>query len=86
MGLPGSRVAFTATMILALLLGIAGLIQILSPSSNSLLGIVLILAALALSSYAKNARAAHLHQQKMTGLWQWAQGLGPRDRQGKRRP
>jgi hypothetical protein len=71
-------------MLLALLLAIGGLVALFARSV--LLGVVLIGVACVLSRYAKNARAAHLHRQKMTGLWKWAQGLGPRSRRGGSRP
>ena len=83
---PGSRASYTAHMALALLLGFWGLIAILSPSGSTFLGLVLIGLALSLNNYAKAARAAYLHNQKMTGLWHWAQGLGPGTRKGRRRP
>ncbi len=83
---PGSRAAFTASVLLALLLAIGGLVAIFTPSGNVPLGVLLIGVACVLSRYAKNARAAYLHRQKMTGLWKWAQGLGPRSRRGGSRP
>ena len=83
---PGSRASYTAHMALALLLGLRGLMAILSPSGSSFLGLVLIGLAFGLNNYAQAARTAYLHKQKMTGLWHWAQGLGPEARKGKRRP
>jgi hypothetical protein len=79
----GSLASFTATMLLALLMAIAGLGEIVLASGSTLFGIVLLLAAVALSGYAKKARAAHLYRQKMNGLSQWAQGLGPRSGKGR---
>jgi hypothetical protein len=82
----GSRAAFTVSMTVALFLVIAGLFEILSAAGSTLLGIVLIILAFGISGHAKKARAAYLHQQKMAGLWEWAQGLGPRKGQGRGRP
>lgn len=76
----GSLPAFTASMALALLLAIGGFAEILTASGSAVLGLLLILAALGLSAYARKARAGHRYQQKLTGLSEWAQGLGPRGR------
>ena len=83
---PGSRASYTAHMVLALLLGFWGLVTIFSPFGSSFLGLVLIGLAFSLNNYAQAARTAYLHKQKMTGLWHWAQGLGPGARKGRRRP
>lgn len=83
---PGSPLAFMASMALALLLVTAGLVEIILPAGSTFFGVLLILAGFALSGRARNARAAHLHRQKMNGLWSWAQGLGPQGRRGGRRP
>jgi hypothetical protein len=82
---PVSLAMFTASMLLALVLVVVGLVLVFTPSGSTLLGLVLIVAAFGLSGYARNARAGHLHRQKMAGMWQWAQGLGPRSKKGGRR-
>jgi hypothetical protein len=79
----GSSTAFKANMLLVCVLVIAGIIGIVS--GHALLGILLIGAGGVVQARAKSARAAHLHREKMTGLWQWAQGLGPRNKRGGRR-
>ena len=81
MGSPGPRAALTAS-ILAVLLVIAGGAEIIAPGGSTLLGLVLVALAFGLSGYARKARAAHMHRQKIAGMWQWAQGLGPRNKRG----
>ena len=73
-------------MALAFLLGFGGLLAILSPAGSTFLGFVFIGLGLSLHNYARAARAAYLHKQKMTGLWHWAQGLGSGARNERRRP
>lgn len=72
----GSKASFAAAVILSVVMVAAGFAAIRSGALG--VGLLLIVLAVALSGYAKTARGAHLHQQKMTGLWEWAQGLGPR--------
>jgi hypothetical protein len=69
---PGSPSDFIAWKVLAVVMFIAGLV-----------GVGLVLGAGAVLRRGKDSRAGYLHEQKMTGLWDWAQGLGPRKRRGK---
>jgi hypothetical protein len=79
----GSRAFFALKMLLASALFLAGLLVI---ASKTFLGVVLIALACAVSAQARKARAAHLERQRIAGLWQWAQGLGPRNRHRGMRP
>lgn len=84
MPLPGSPSDFMAWKVLAVVMFIAGLVSVFSGSlAGVLVGVGLVLGAGAVLRRGKEARAGYLHQQKMTGLWDWAQGLGPRKRRGK---
>lgn len=85
MTFPGSLPAFAASMVLVLVLAVVGLVQILSHSGSSLIGLVLLVAAGSLRGAASKGRAAYLHRRNMAESWQWAQGLGPRKRQERRR-
>lgn len=83
---PGSGAVFTAAMLLAIALAIGGLAEILTASGIAVLvGLVLILAALGLSAHARKARAGYLYRQKITGLEEWAQGLGQGRKERRRR-
>jgi hypothetical protein len=51
-----------------------------------LLLIFLLLAIGAVGVQARNARAERRHREDMASRWEWAQGLGPRKKQERRRP
>jgi hypothetical protein len=71
-----------AWKLLAAVMAIGGLYFLFSGSGvlGVVAGIGLILGAGAVLRRGKEARASYLHEQKMGGLWEWAQGLGPRKR------
>jgi hypothetical protein len=82
---PGSPSDFVAWKLLAVVMVLGGLYSIFSGSGvlGVLVGIGLIVGAGTVYRRGKEARAGYIHEQRMTGLWNWAQGLGPRKRGGK---
>ena len=78
----GSPKDFMAWKLLAAVMAIGGVWFLFSGSGvlGVIVGLGLIFGASAVYRRGKEARAGYLHEQKMAGLWEWAQGLGPRKR------